>query len=65
MLRMGVYVSYALLREVHIVTFPSDDAFASYRRDPELAPLAALREAAIVETEILVGDDGPDYHLNG
>lgn len=31
------------------------------RADPELAALAALREAAIAATEIWTGTDGPTY----
>jgi uncharacterized protein (DUF1330 family) len=49
------------LREVHIVTFPSDEAFAAYRADPELVALAAQRDACIADTQILVGSDGPRY----
>src|SRR5258706_11130652 len=41
-----------LFREVHIVTFPSQEAFDSYRADPELPRLAPLRAAAVVATEI-------------
>ena len=48
-------------REVHVVTFPDAAAFSAYRADPELAALAPLREAAIVATDVLVGDDGPSY----
>jgi hypothetical protein len=35
------------LREVHVVTFPG-----------EIAP---LRDESVVGTEVLVGEDGPDY----
>jgi uncharacterized protein (DUF1330 family) len=51
-----------VFREVHIVTFPNAEAFSSYRADPELVTMAPLREASVVAAEILVGDDGPDYH---
>ncbi|MCE9574787.1 MAG: DUF1330 domain-containing protein [Deltaproteobacteria bacterium] len=50
------------LREVHVVTFPDAAAFAAYRAEPALAALAAERAAVIVATEVLVGEDGPDYH---
>jgi uncharacterized protein (DUF1330 family) len=50
-----------LMREVHVVTFPSAEAFAAYREDPELAQAAPLRQAAIEETQILIGTDGPAY----
>jgi uncharacterized protein (DUF1330 family) len=51
----------ALIKEVHVVTFPSADAFAAYRQDAELAEAAPLRDAAIASTEILIGSDGPRY----
>ena len=49
------------IREVHMVCFPDSAAFANYRADPDLASLAALRDAAIAHTELLFGRDGPDY----
>lgn len=52
-------------REVHVVAFPSDDAYTAYRADPRLAALAPLRESAVVSTHILAGADGPDYHSPG
>lgn len=50
-----------LLTEVHVVTFPGEPAFAAYRADPRLGEIAHLREAAVVATAILAGEDGPDY----
>jgi glyoxylase I family protein len=44
-------------QEVHIVTFPDDQAWGAYRHDPELLALQPLREACVVETEILVGEE--------
>jgi hypothetical protein len=35
-------------REVHIVTFPDDQAYAAYRSDPEVLALRPLREACVV-----------------
>jgi hypothetical protein len=49
------------LKEVHVVSFPNAQAFASYRADPELAALAPLRERVIAATEIWVGRNGPQY----
>jgi uncharacterized protein (DUF1330 family) len=49
------------LKEVHIVTFPSPEAFAAYRADPALKALAPQRDASILATEVLVGEDGPVY----
>jgi uncharacterized protein (DUF1330 family) len=48
-------------REVHLVTFPSAEAYAAYRADPGLQALAPLREAAVLSTEILAGEEGPHY----
>jgi uncharacterized protein (DUF1330 family) len=51
----------AMPHEVHLVSFPGEAAFAAYRADPELAALAALRQAAIARTEIIVGAEGETY----
>lgn len=50
-----------LFKEVHVVTFPGADAFSAYRQDRSLEEIAHLRSEAVVETEILIGEDGPDY----
>ena len=47
--------------EVHVVRFPDADSFARYRADPELQALADLRAAAIRETVIWQGVDGPPF----
>jgi uncharacterized protein (DUF1330 family) len=47
--------------EVHIVTFPSRDAYDGYRRDPELATLAGLRDRAIRSTVVWEGMDLPPF----
>jgi len=49
-------------REVHILRFPSKEAFESYRIDPQLASLAELRGSCIAHTEILIGREGPQYY---
>jgi len=49
------------LKEVHLVTFPDAQAFAAYRQDGELAAVAHLRQASVVATEVLTGEEGPDY----
>ena len=49
------------MREVHVVTFPNETAFAAYRADDASKALAPLRERVIASTEILVGEEGPDY----
>jgi uncharacterized protein (DUF1330 family) len=50
-----------VVKEVHIVTFPDAAAFDAYRADPRRDELAHLRDASVVHTEVLVGEDGPDY----
>ena len=47
--------------EIHVVVFPRREAFAAYRADPELAGLAALRQAAIARTEVTEGEPGEPY----
>jgi len=50
-----------LFTEVHVVTFPGEAALAAYRADPRRGEVAHLRDAAVVDTDVLVGEDGPDY----
>lgn len=45
--------------EVHLVTFPSAEAFSRYRADPELADLSELRARAVRRTTIWQGADAP------
>jgi uncharacterized protein (DUF1330 family) len=49
-------------REVHLVYFPSPEALAAYREDPDFKALTPLRESCIVNTVIRSGEPGPDYH---
>jgi len=49
------------LKEIHIVTFPDEQALSAYRNDEDLKEVVHLREESVVKTEILVGEDGPDY----
>lgn len=42
------------LRELHVVRFPDDAAFAAYRADARLAALRPLREASVVATELAI-----------
>jgi hypothetical protein len=53
-----------LIKEIHIVTFPDAAAFQAYRADARLGELARLREESVVDTEVLVGEAGPDYHAD-
>ena len=50
-----------VFKEVHVVTFPDKQAFTAYRNDARLDEMAHLREESIVNTEVLVGEDGPSY----
>jgi hypothetical protein len=51
-------LSRAPFKEVHLVTFPSPEAFAASRGDPALKALAPQREASVLSTEILVEEVG-------
>src|SRR3954471_16460422 len=51
----------ASFREVQIVTFAGAAAFEAYRMDGEIAALAPLREISVLATEIMIGEDGPEY----
>ena len=53
-----------LFKEIHVVTFPTEEAFAAYRNDERLRELARLRAEAVVHTELLVGEDGPSYEAD-
>lgn len=50
-----------VFKEIHVVTFPDERAFAAYRADERLARLAHLRDESVVHTEVLAGEDGPSY----
>ena len=53
-----------VIKEIHVVTFPNEQAFAAYRTDEELARFAHLRDQSVVHTETFVGEDGPSYSAN-
>ena len=50
-----------VFKEIHVVTFPDMRAFAAYRNDARLGEVAHLRAESVVNTEVLVGEDGPTY----
>lgn len=50
-----------LMKEIHVVTFPNEQAFAAYRKDERLTKFAHLRDESVVHTELFVGEDGPSY----
>lgn len=54
-----------VFKEVHIVRFPNSDARAAYRGDARYLALAPIRERIVVSTDVLIGDDGPDYSGGG
>ncbi len=47
--------------EVHLIRFPSDEMFESYRGDADLKALSAERETVITRTHLLIGHEGPAY----
>lgn len=53
-----------VIKEIHLVTFPDAAAFQAYRADERLGKMAALREESVVHTEVLAGEEGPDYHAD-
>ncbi|MCC7264640.1 MAG: DUF1330 domain-containing protein [Candidatus Latescibacteria bacterium] len=50
-----------LPHEIHLVSFPSQEHFAAYRADAELAALAPLRQQAIARTELVIGVEGEPW----
>ena len=50
-----------VFKEIHVITFPDMHAFAAYKKDARLGEMAHLRAEAVVNTEVLVGEDGPTY----
>jgi uncharacterized protein (DUF1330 family) len=49
------------LKEIHIVTFPNEQAFLAYQQDADLKAAASLRAESVVQTDLMIGEDGPDY----
>ena len=47
--------------EVHVVSFPSEQALAAYRADPDVAALAELRATIFTRTTFVVGADVAVY----
>ena len=47
--------------EVHVVSFPTEQALAAYRADPDLAALAELRATIFTRTTFVVGADVAAY----
>jgi uncharacterized protein (DUF1330 family) len=56
--------SAEVIKEIHVVTFPSEAAFSAYRNDEQLAEVAHLRDQSVVHTELFAGEDGPNYAAN-
>ncbi len=50
--------------EVHLVTFPDEQAFERYRTDVDLQALADLRTRAIARTTIWIGSDLGNFLKN-
>ena len=47
--------------EIHLIEFPSEEAFQAYRSDPEVARLAERRGVVISKTAIYVSEELLDY----
>ena len=47
--------------EIHIVSFPSEEAFRMYRQSSESRNLAQARDSVILKTEILAGSEAEVY----
>ena|SRR5579871_5417334 len=50
--------------EVHIVSFPSEAAYAAYRADPEILALADERDRVISRTRVLAGRPAGPYEAS-
>jgi antibiotic biosynthesis monooxygenase (ABM) superfamily enzyme len=50
-----------IVTEIHLVRFRDAAGFDAYRASTALAGLRHLRDAAVVDTDLLVGEEGPDY----
>lgn len=48
-------------KEVHLVSFPSEDAYGVFRASPEIAAFQPLRERSVLRTEIALATPGPAY----
>jgi uncharacterized protein (DUF1330 family) len=48
-------------REVHVMSFPSEDAYEAYRVSPELAAFLPMRERSVVKTELCKVEEGSRY----
>lgn len=48
-------------REVHIVSFPDESSYQAYAVDPDMAAWRDLRDESVIRTEVMKGEEGPDY----
>ena len=48
-------------QEIHLLEFPSMNAFNEYRADSELLKYAGLRNSAIAETSVVISDKQKEY----
>src|SRR5712692_742493 len=49
------------LKEIHIVTFPNEQAFLAYQQDSDHKIVACFRPESVAQTELMIGEEGPDY----
>lgn len=50
-------------KEIHVVRFPSEDAFEAFRNDQALRDLAGERAECVLETHILTCEEEVDYSI--
>lgn len=48
-------------QEIHLLEFPSIDAFDAYRSNPILLQYAALRNEAIESTSVIISETNKEY----
>ena len=51
--------------EIHLIEFPSDEAFQSYRDDPQITRLAEMRGISISKTSVYLSEELIDYSDEG
>ncbi len=50
--------------EIHLLEFPSEEAFIAYRKDDAHKNLTELRESAITSTEVTISSKMKNYLLD-
>jgi len=47
--------------EIHLLSFPRAELYEAYRNDPERSALGRERAAVIIDSEVIIGTQGPTY----